>query len=138
MFNYWSLPEFAQKAVAFFIPKKQTWTFTAKKTVMGDWVFNIPPFVKDEALCGGTEAIIDTYFIQKFGYPPGPNVDQVTIEATTVKPKWHDAVCTDFKSTGGFGHTYTEQNTAMEGWFCPMFEVMFGDEMPDKVYITFS
>ena len=52
MFNYWSMPKFVQKAIAAVIPVKDTWEINATKTEMSEWVFNIPPFVKDEALTG--------------------------------------------------------------------------------------
>ena len=139
MFNYWSMPAPIQKAIAACIPTKDSWEINATKTDMQDWVFDIPPFVKDEALCGGTEFIIDTYYIQVKGEAPSVG-DTINMKVTANKPKQYDACCTDFVTDdeAGFGHSYTEVNTQMEGWFCPMFEVMFGNDIPKAVYIQFS
>ena len=138
MFNYWSMPSFIQKMIAAAIPKKSHWEIEATKTVMQDWVFNIPPFVKDEALTGGTETIIDTYYIHIHGKPADVG-DTIKIDISVSKPDKYDACCTDFvKSAGEFGHDYVETNTQMTGWFCPMFEVMFGDEIPQAIYVKFS
>ena len=101
-------------------------------------MFDIPPFVKDEALTGGTEHIIDTYYIHVKGEPAGVG-DTITMKVSVDKPKKYDAVCTDFVSSpGGFGHDYIESNTQMSGWLCPMFEVMFGNDIPESIYIEFS
>ena len=138
MFNYWSVPKPVQKFIAWCIPTKQTWTIKCTKTAYGDWVFDIPPFVKNEALCGGTEFIIDTYYIHVFGAPPSID-DTITIDVSTEKMDGYHAKCMDFTpSAGGFGHDYIEWQTQMTGWFCPMFEVMFGEEMPEAVYCKFS
>ena len=132
------MPAFVQKAIAACIPKKDAWEITATKTDMQDWVFDIPPFVKDEALTGGTEFIIDTYYIHVKGESPSVG-DTINMKVTVNKPEKYDACCSGFTpSAGGFGHDYTEVNTQMTGWFCPMFEVMFGDDMPEAIYIQFS
>ena len=137
MLNYWQQPKVIQKIINFFIPAKDTWSVEVTKTITGDWVFDIPPFVKDEAITGGSHQIIDTYYIHSMGKPADVG-DTITITATTEKPDFYDAVCSDFKpSPCGFGHFYTEQNTQMEGWFCPVFDVMFG-QIPEKIYVTFG
>lgn len=137
MFNYWQQPKVVQSIINWFIPTKDTWTITATKNVMCDWVFDIPPFVKDEAITGGSNTIIDAYYMDIVGQPAQVD-DQITITITTVKPAYHHAVCTDFQpDPSGFGHTYTEQNTQMQGWFCPVFDVMFGF-IPETIYITFK
>ena len=138
MINYWSAPEIVQKAIAAAIPVKNTWKIKATKTATQEWVFDIFPFIKDEALTGGTEYIIDTYYIHVKGEPASVG-DTISMEVSINKPKKYDAVCKDFvPSVGGFGHDYIENNTQMSGWFCPMFEVMFGDDMPEAVYVQFS
>ena len=138
MFNYWSLPKIVQQTIKALIPVKVSWEIDATKTVTTDWVFDIPPFVKDEALTGGTEYIIDTYYIHVNGKPADVG-DTIKMKVTVDKPADYDAVCTNFvKSNGGFGHDYIENNTQMTGWFCPMFEVMFGDDIPESIYIKFS
>ena len=130
------MPKPIQKVIAACIPKKHNWEINATKTAMQDWVFDIPPFIKNEALCGGTEFIIDTYFIHINGKPADVD-DTINMVISVNKPKEYDACCTDFESCDGFGHTYTEVNTQMGGWFCPMFEVMFGN-IPKQVYIKFK
>ena len=138
MLNYWSMPGIVQKAISALIPVKKTWEITATKSVLTDWVFDIPPFVKDEALTGGTEYIIDAYYIHVKGEPPSVG-DTITMKVSVDEPKKYHAVCTDFvSSTGGFGHDYIESNTQMSGWLCPMFEVMFGNDIPETLYIEFS
>ena len=65
--------------------------------------------------------------------------DTINMKVYVNKPEEYDACCTNFiPSIGGFGHDYTEVNTQMQGWFCPMFEVMFGNDIPEAVYIQFS
>ena len=138
MINYWSAPEIVQKAIAAAIPVKNTWKIKATKTATQEWVFDIFPFIKDEALTGGTEFIIDAYYIHTQGEPPSVG-DTINMEVSINKPKKYDACCTDFVSSpGGFGHDYIEVNTQMSGWFCPMFEVMFGVDLPKSIYINFS
>ena len=136
MFHYWSMPGFIQAIIAKAIPKKDTWSIKATKNAMGDWVFDIPPFIKDEAITGGSQFIIDTYYIHCAGQPPQVG-DVIYIDATSVKPKFHHAVCSDFKDADGFGHFFIEQNTQMDGWFCPVFDIMFG-KIPEKIWVTFA
>ena len=136
MFSYWEQPKVIQKIINWFIPTKDTWSIHATKNAWCDWVFDIKPFVKDEAITGGSNTIIDTYFMQIIGHPADVG-DQIDMHVSTVKPAYHHAVCVDFKpDPSGFGHVYVEQNTQMQGWFCPVFDVMFG-YIPEKVYITF-
>ena len=137
MFKYWSCPPIIQKMIAAAIPKKSHWEIEATKTTMGDWIFDIFPFIKDEALCGGTEFIIDTYYIHIKGQPASPG-DTIKMSISADKPKKYDACCTNFESCDGFGHTYTDIQTQMNGWFCPMFENMFGQDIPKQIYVKFS
>ena len=137
MFNYWSMPSIVQKMIAALIPVKDEWEINATKTEMQDWVFDIPPFVKDEALTGGTEFIIDTYYIHVKGKPADVG-DTINMKVYVNKPSEYDACCTDFVPSNGHGHDYIETNTQMSGWFCPMFEVMFGNDIPKAIYIKFS
>jgi hypothetical protein len=135
--NYWAMPSVVQKVINFFVPTKTQWNIDATKTDMGDWVFDIKPFVKDEAICGGSEFILDAYYIHTQGQPPNVG-DTINLSLSVDKPAHYHAVCKDFKKdAAGFGHTYIEQNTQMEGWFCPMFDVMFGF-IPNQLYITFN
>ena len=137
MYNFWEQSAIVQKAIAATIQPKTEWIITATKTVTGDWVFDIPPFVKDEAITNGSNTIIDTYFLDITGHPCNVH-DTIQIQITTDKPKHHHAVATDFTpDPSGFGHTYVEQNTQMTGWFCPMFDIMFG-HIPPSIYITFT
>ena len=137
MFHYWSMPSVVQKVIAMCVPKKDTWTIKCKKVITGEWLFDIKPFIKDEAITGGTESVIDCYFIHINGYPPNVD-DTITITASTVKPKYHHEVISDFKTDETeFGHTGVAQNVAMDVWFCPVLEVMFG-YTPDKIWVTFS
>ena len=131
------MPKVVQKAIAAFIPTKDEWTIEATKTATQEWVFDIPPFVKDEALTGGTEFIIDTYYIHVKGQPATVG-DTINMTVSVNKPNKYDACCTDFVPNNGFGHDYTEVNTQMTGWLCPMFEVMFGNDIPEAIYITFE
>ena len=136
--DYWAQSKAVQTIINKTIPKKDTWVIDATKNMMCDWVFDIPPFVTNEAITGGSNTIFDAYYLDIVGTPANVG-DKMNVTVTTVKPKFHHAVCVDFKpAEGGFGHYYIEQNTQMVGWFCPMFEVMFGDDMPEKVYVTFK
>lgn len=102
---------------------------------MGEWTFDIPPFVKDEPITGGSEHIIDTYYSVMNDRPPEVG-DSIIIEASIDKPEIYQAVCEEFTITSDFGHSYVERNSQLTGWFCPMMEVMFGF-VPDKIYVNF-
>lgn len=124
--------------IAYSIPKKNTWSIEATKDEYCDWVFDIKPFVKDEALTNGTNTIIDTYFLQIVGHPADVG-DKINITVSTKKPSFYHAECTNFapEPFNGFGHVYVETQTQMVGWFCPMFEIMFG-HLPKSVWVTFQ
>lgn len=137
MFNYWSTPKPVQWFIRQFIPKKDTWSIEVTKTSRGDWVFDIPPFIKDEALTCGTEDIIDEYFMQINGDAEPKAGDEITITASVKEPEYYQAVCENFEDFNGFGHVFEERNTQMVGWFCPVFDYMFG-YIPDKIYVSFA
>jgi hypothetical protein len=131
------MPSPVQKAIAVCVPKKDTWTIKCKKVITGDWVFDIPPFIKNEAITGGSDAVIDAYYIHINSEPPNVD-DTITITATTHKPEYHHEVIKNFKKdVSGFGHTAVAQNVAMDVWFCPVMEVMFG-YTPSQMWVTFA
>ena len=137
MIEFWFVPDEVKDKVAAAIPKKSHWEIEATKTSKRDWVFDLPPFIKDEALTGGTESIIDTYYHDIKGKPADAG-DTIKMTITVDKPDKYDACCTDFVlANDAFGHDYVETNTQMTGWFCPMLEIMFG-EIPEQIYIKFS
>ena len=137
MFNYWAQSPPVRWFIRRFIPKKIYWDIDITRTEHGDWVFDIPPFVKDEALTGGTETIIDEYFRLINDCDPGTG-DTIHISVTTTEPPFYHAVCEQFAPCiSGFGRIFVERNTQMVGWLCGMESFMFGDT-PDIIYITFS
>ena len=137
MIEFWFEPDDVKDKVAKAIPKKSEWEIEATKTPNCDWAFDLPPFIKYEALTGGTESIIDTYYIHIKGKPADVG-DTIKMTIAVDKPKKYDACCTDFVlANDAFGHDYVETNTQMTGWFCPMLEIMFG-EVPKQIYIKFS
>ena len=137
MFNYWQQPRPIRWFIRQFIPKRDEWEITVRKHEHGDWVFDIPPFVKDEALTGGTESIIDEYFMQfNDGCVPGTG-DTIIMRVSVKKPDFYHAVCEKFdECVSGFGRVFIERNTQMVGWLCGMETFMFGIE-PERIYITF-
>ena len=138
MFNFWKQPRPIRWVIKQFIPKRDTWKIDARKDEYGDWVFNIPPFIKDEALTGGTQTIIDEYFRQINGGEEPKAGDEIAITASVNKPAYYQAICEKFDTDiSGFGHVYVERNTQMIGWFCPVFDYMFG-YIPDKIYVSFA
>ena len=116
MFNYWRQPPPIRWFIRQFIPKRDTWEITVRKYPTGEWVFDIPPFVKDEALTGGTETIIDSYFKDINGYQPEVG-DTIGVRVTVNEPDYYNAVCESFADCiSGFGRIYVERNTQAVGW----------------------
>lgn len=137
MMNYWRQPPPIRWFIRQFIPKRRSWEITARKTEFGDWVFDIPPFVKDEALTGGTETIIDYYYQDINGCDAGQG-DTIVISVSLDKPEIYQAVAESFADCiSGFGRVFVERNTQMVGWLCGMETFMLGVE-PQQIYVTFK
>ena len=139
MFNYWSLPDSLKKLVASLVPIKDTWTLNLSKTNNEHWVFTIP-LIKDEALCGGTEKVIDFYYEQLVGTTPNHG-DKITMTVSTNSTEDYTTKLTDpHPDCDGYsyGTLYTDDSTDMNVWLCPVLEVMFGDPVPTKLYVTFK
>mgnify|MGYP003669586063 CR=1 FL=1 len=139
MFDYWSLSSDLQKTVASLVPTKSTWTLNLTKTNHDVWVFTIP-WIKDEALCGGTEKVIDTYYKKLVGNKPeeGDKI-QMTV-STTSSDDYTTKLIDPVPNSDGFtsGTVYTDATTQMECWLCPVLQVMFGEHVPTKLFVTFT
>ena len=135
MFNYWSLSPELQKLVASIVPKLNTWTLNLTKTNHQDWVFSIP-LIKDEALTGGTEQVLDYYYQQLTDSAP-QSKDEMLMKVSTSSSVGYTTKITDPKFDG-FGHIYHDSTSNMDVWLCPVLEVMFGEPVPNQLYVTFQ
>lgn len=139
MFNYWSLSPELQKIVASMVPEKDSWTLNLSKTNHETWVFSIP-LIKDEALTGGTEKVIDAYYKQLEGNTPKEG-DKIQMTVSTTASVGYTTKLTDPVPDCdgyGFGTMYTDVTTKMSCWLCPVLQVMFGEPVPTKLYVTFN
>lgn len=139
MFNYWSLTPELQKTVASLVPIKDSWTLNLSKTNHEVWVFSIP-WIKDEALTGGTEKVIDTYYKQLVGNTPKEG-DKIQMTVSTNPSEGYTTKLTNPEPNSdgySFGTLYTDVTTKMECWLCPVLQVMFGEPVPTKIYVTFN
>lgn len=105
---------------------------TAKKT-QTCWVFDHEhENTIDEALCNGTENVIDFYFqIVERGIPAIG--DQINFLLDTERNK--DALTTiDLIETSDVGSYYKDRLTQQQVWLCPWLQGYFG-EVPERIYI---
>ena len=139
MFNYWSLSPELQKIVASMVPEKDSWTLNLSKTNNKVWVFSIP-LIKDEALTGGTEKVIDVYYKQLVGNTPKEG-DKIQMTVSTTSSVGYTTKLTNpvpDNAGYGFGTMYTDVTTNMDCWLCPVLQVMFGEPVPSQMYVTFK
>ena len=139
MYHYWSLPEAQQKLVASLVPKKDSWTLNLIKAPDGVWLFSIA-LIKDEALCGGTEKVIDFYYKKLMGEDAEAGSKIKMIVSSVDSGSYTTKLTDPTPSSDGLmnGTVYTDSNSKMECWLCPVLQVMFGEQVPIKLFITFS
>ena len=139
MYDFWSLSASQQEEVASLVPKQDSWTLKLFKQTDSDWTFSIA-LIKDEALCNGTEKVIDYYFKQLNGKSPEPK-DSITMTASTTKPDQYlystklEYDCPDGLMQGS--NNYTDVNTGKTVWLCAVLQVMFGT-VPPVLYLKFA
>ena len=138
MYDFWSLSASQQEEVASLVPKQDSWTLKLFKQA-ADWTFSID-LIKDEALCNGTEMVIDYYFKQLNSKSPELN-DTITMTASTTKPD-DSLYSTKLEYDGPDGlmqgsNNYTDVNTGKTVWLCAVLQVMFGS-VPSVLYLKFS
>ena len=139
MYDFWSLTQSVQDQVAALVPKKDSWTLKLFKQDNSDWTFSIA-LIKDEALCNGTEKVIDYYFKQLNGKSPETK-DSINMTVSTTKPDEY-LYTTKLEYDGPDGamqgsNNYTDVNTGKTVWLCPVLQVMFGT-VPPVLYVKFS
>ena len=134
MFHFWEEPPHIQQLIASLVPKLSSWELTLTRRDDYAWIFTIP-FIKDEALCNGTEIVLDTYYENLVGETP-VNGNQMRMSITTTKPDSYDTRITnpEFTDTGTY---YRDFKTQMIVWLCPVLEVMFGHK-PKDIYVSFT
>ena len=137
MFNYWGLTPEKQQAIDTLIDKQDVWELEIFKRDSGCWTFSLP-LIKDEALTGGTDIILDQVFADMMGYEPHdgdsmyltvsskeiPNVDSIFVWDRP-DPNFTDA------------NFYINEQTGAQAWLCPVNQVLFG-YVPKKLYVAFS
>jgi hypothetical protein len=130
---YWSYPNWFRTFVNKVFPSKDTWNITAWKTERGDYAFNQPPFIWNEALVGGTETCIDFHHIYKYGSPCGIG-ERVKITVSCKPIHTHTTICKWESSDGEGGNWYRDTVSNMPMWLCGVNQVMFG-HVPDRIWV---
>ena len=139
MYDFWSLSQAEQEQVANLVPKEDSWTLKLFKQENSDWTFSIE-FIKDEALCNGTEKVIDHYFKLLKGASPKTK-DSINMTVSVTKPE-ESLYTTKLEYDGPDramqgSSNYTDVNTGKTVWLCPVLQVMFG-HVPSFLYVKFS
>lgn len=115
----------------------------AYKMPHGEWAFDHPhQNTLEEALCNGTELIID-YYYQKLNDSQPLNGDEIKIElqlepfkGLNTKSKVIDTRLNIIEK-GELGTTYTDLKTQMVAWLCPWLQGYFGF-IPEVIYARVS
>lgn len=109
---------------------------TAYKTESGIWAFDHEhQNTIQEALCNGTENVIDWYYEMLNRTKPIVG-DKINFYLNTEK---FEGATTEIKliATDQFGSVYTDKLSFMQLWLCPWLQGYFG-EVPDVIYIHCS
>lgn len=107
--------------------------FIARKTEYGIWEFDHEhQNTVAEALCNGTELVLDEYFRIGMKRDPKPQ-DQIEVYVSTEYFKDSDTVLT-FQSTNDQGTTYLDMFLSKVVWLCPWLQSYFGYK-PSELYV---
>lgn len=137
--DWWSLSDAIQQSVAALVPNQDSWTLNIRRIEAGSWVFSLPQFLTfDEALCGGTELVIDEHFKALTGQIPVAGdtmtivVSKVALEdlTTTLEYKQPDSVWAD-------SSWYVDQVTGLDSWLCPYLQVLF-KSVPQTLWVKLT
>ena len=139
MSSYWALPVDQRTEVAALVPKQDSWTLKLTKQPDEVWTFSIA-LIKDEALCNGTEQVIDRYYQVLTGSSASTG-DTINMTVSTSKPD-DDLYSTKLEYDGPDdlmegSSNYTDVNTGKTVWLCGVLPVMFGT-VPPVLYIKFT
>ena len=85
----------------------------------------------DEALCNGTEKVIDFYY-EAIEHKTPIIGDKIGFTLSTDKHECNTRI--DLKETSEYGSYYIDEMTQMEVWLCPWLQGYFG-EVPQRIYI---
>jgi hypothetical protein len=111
-------------------------TFTTQKTNSGIWTFDHEhQDTVAEALCNGTELVLDEYFRIGMNRDPKPN-DQMYVVVNTEDFDDSDTVLS-FQSTNDEGTTYLDMVLFEEVWLCPWLQSYFGYK-PSELYVKLT
>ena len=127
------------------LPFQPIWEFQLYQ-VGNFWAFDLPEYgVHEELLCGGTEQVINAYFLHLNGRHPKNgetfkcrlyNGDYVTPQRflTTLRDPQPDLT-----SDGEYGGAtyYVDTVTERDVWFCPFLLTMW-DTAPTIIYVDFK
>lgn len=105
----------------------------AYKTESGIWAFDHKhQNTIEEALCNGTETVIDWYYEMLNETKPVTG-DKINFYLNTEE---FEGSITEIKliETDEFGSVYKDKLSSMELWLCPWLQGYFG-EVPDMIYI---
>ena len=109
---------------------------TAYKTEYGIWAFDHEhQNTKNEALCNGTELVLDDYYKILSKKDPNP-MDKMDIFVCTEDFKDSDTVL-DFKRSENGGSVYLDMVLFLEVWLCPWIQSYF-EEVPTRLYVKMN
>ena len=110
--------------------------FIAYKTEFGIWAFDHEhQNTVAEALCNGTELVLDEYFRIGMNRDPKPN-DKMEVFVSTEDFEESDTVLS-FQSTNDSGTVYLDMVLFEEVWLCPWLQSYFGYK-PSELYVKLT
>lgn len=112
-------------------------SITAYKTENQIWAFDHEHMgTVAEALCGGTEDVLDWYFELFNDRKPNPN-DKLDIQLSTENIFESTTTRIDLISTNTSGSDYVDHFSGKNLWLCPWLQGYFG-VVPETLYVLCS
>ena len=134
--TFWTQPAVKKQDLDAIIPKKDTWTLTCVRRPHV-WDFDMPEYgVEQEALCHGTELVLDNYFRQLTGYLPRPgDILELTVSINRMDKCTTKIVHVDKDLMDS--NNYLDVYTKMDVWLCPFLQLLFKD-VPEILYLQMT
>jgi hypothetical protein len=88
---------------------------------------------KNEALCNGTEIVLDWYFELLNNQKPIPG-DKLNLQLATENELINPITELNLSNKNEFGSVYVDKFSGKKVWLCPWLQGYFG-EVPDKIQI---
>ena len=142
--TWWGLSKATQDSVKDIVPFQTSWTLDIVKQPMGIWTFSLPEYLTyNEALCNGTEDVIDWHYKNLVGESAKPG-DELKIVISSERPTDQHSdgfytICMHLHEDEAFpgSNVYYNLDADEEVWLCPYLQVLF-KEVPENLWIEFK